>query len=199
MVALFSEVSKQYNSLYVQLCKVICHANFNTMQATDQIAFGTEFLKELEAETGATRKCLERIPEKLFDWKPHERSTNMGYLSLLVAEIPKWIIHIAEGPEIDLATFEHYQPKTTADLVAYFDKNMKGVKKALRDISNEALQEDFFLKTKGVVVLTSSKKDMISSSINHWVHHRGQLTVYMRLNDIPVPSIYGPSADDKGF
>lgn len=169
------------------------------MQATDQIAFGTEFLKELEAESGATRKCLERIPEKLFDWKLHERSTNMGYLSLLVAEIPQWITHIVERSEIDLATYDHYQPKTTADLVAYFDKNMKGVRRALRDISNEELLEDFRLKVDGTVVLTSSKKDMASSSINHWVHHRGQLTVYMRLNDIPVPSIYGPSADDRGF
>lgn len=169
------------------------------MQATDQIAFGTEYMNELEAETGATRKCLERIPEKLFDWKPHERSTNMGYLSLLVAEIPKWITHTVERSEIDLATYEHYEPKTTADLVAYFDGNIKGARKALRDVSNEELLEDFFLKSEGTVVFTSTKKDMISSSINHWVHHRGQLTVYMRLNDILVPSIYGPSADDRRF
>jgi uncharacterized damage-inducible protein DinB len=159
----------------------------------------TELLEELEAEAPATRKCLERIPETLSDWKPHEKSMAMGYLSLLVAEIPKWITHMLEKSEIDFATFEHFQPKNTAELVKHFDENVEGAKKALQKASDESLAEPFYLKNQGQVVFTSTKKDNITSSINHMVHHRGQLTVYMRLNDIPVPSIYGPSADDKGF
>ena len=160
---------------------------------------GKEFLKELEAEAVATRKCIERIPEKLFNWKPHEKSMPMGYLVLIVAEIPKWITHMVENNEIDFAAFEHFEPKTTAELVNHFDENMLGAKKALQDVSDEVLEKPFDLKNQGQVLFTSPKKDNIGPSINHLVHHRGQLTVYMRLNNIPVPSIYGPTADELGF
>lgn len=163
------------------------------------ITLGQEFMAELEAETTATRKCLERFDEKLFDWKPHEKSMTMGYMALLVAEIPKWITAMIEKSEIDLATFEHFKPANAAELVAHFDENVEGAKKALKDLPNEALSKTFSLKSQGQVLYSSPLKDNIGSSINHMVHHRGQLTVYMRLNDIPVPSIYGPSADDKGF
>jgi hypothetical protein len=85
---------------------------------------GSEFLKELEAESAACRKCLERIPERLFDWKPHEKSMPLGYLSLLVAEIPLWIHQMVETSEIDFAKFQHFQPKNTAELVRHFDENL---------------------------------------------------------------------------
>lgn len=160
---------------------------------------GTGFLKELEAEAAATRKCLERVPKSLFDYKPHERSMNLGYLSLLVAEIPKWITMMIEDSEIDYGTFKHFEPETTAELVAHFDENMQGAKRALSDISDEELDKDFHLKNQGELLFSSPKKDNIGSTINHLVHHRGQLTVYMRLNNIDVPSIYGPSADDRSF
>ena len=158
-----------------------------------------QLLKELNAEERASRKCLERIPMDLSDWKPHEKSMAMGYLALLVAEIPKWITHIIEKSEIDFVTFEHFQPKTTEELVNHFNENIKGAKKSLQNISDENLSEQFYLKSEGKVLFHSSKLDNLDSSINHLVHHRGQLTVYMRLNDIPVPSIYGPSADEKVF
>ncbi|HVE56903.1 MAG TPA: DinB family protein [Pyrinomonadaceae bacterium] len=157
------------------------------------------FLKELEAETTASRKCLERIPESLFDYKPHEKSMNLGYLALMVAEIPKWLKLIIEDSEIDFAAYEHFQPKTNAELVAHFDENLANAKKALQAASDEDFNAPFDLKNKGEVLYSSVKKDEISSAINHLVHHRGQLTVYMRLNDIAVPSIYGPSADDRSF
>ncbi len=162
-------------------------------------SLGSIYLEEMEAEATATRKCLERVPEKLFSWKPHEKSMSLDYLSLLVAEIPKWIAHIVEKGDLDLATFEHYKPETTANLVAHFDDNMAAAKRALKPVTNEELDAPFNLKSNGAIVFTSSKKETVGSSINHMVHHRGQLTVYLRLNDIPVPSIYGPSADDRGF
>src|SRR5216683_7734013 len=109
-----------------------------------EIIFGLEFLKELEAETTASRKCLERIPETLFDWKPHEKSMNMGYLALLVAEIPKWITFMIEKSEIDFATFEHFKPKNTAELVKHFDENTEGAKNALRRVSNQGIMEPFY-------------------------------------------------------
>jgi uncharacterized damage-inducible protein DinB len=157
------------------------------------------FLKELEAEGTASRKCLERIPDKLFDWKPHDKSMTMGYLALLVAEIPKWIDVTIIKSEIDFATFEHFHPKTTAELVEYFDENLLAARKVIQNTFDEEFNKPFFLKMKGQVLMSSPKGESVGQSINHLVHHRGQLTVYMRLNNILVPQIYGPSADEKGF
>jgi uncharacterized damage-inducible protein DinB len=157
---------------------------------------GTGFWKELEAEAAACRKCLERIPESLFDWKPHVKSMPMGYLSLLVAEIPNWISETVVTSEIDFAKFEHFHPKTTAELVRHFDENLEGARKALLEVTDKGLDETFSLKNNEQVLMSMPKGENIGPTINHLVHHRGQLTVYMRLNDLPVPSIYGPSADE---
>lgn len=165
----------------------------------DAINFGKEYLAELESEVRATRRCLEAIPESLYDWKPHEKSMNMGYLTLLVADIPRWITYSIEKSEVDFATYEHFQLSTTANLLKHFDNNIEGVRRVLTRVTNDELQGEFSLKNDGIVLYSTSKKENIQSSINHWVHHRGQLTVYMRLRDIPVPSIYGPSADERTF
>ena len=157
------------------------------------------FLDELNAEYRATLACLERIPETLFEYKPHPKSMAMGYLTLLIAEIPLWISHMIVDGEIDFVTFRHISPGTTAELVNHFNENMQAARKALAATNDEELQKPFSLKNKGEVLYSSPKIVDIGTTINHWVHHRGQLTVYMRLNDIPVPSIYGPSADDKSF
>ncbi len=157
------------------------------------------FLKELNAEYKATRACLERIPETLFEYKPHPKSMNMGYLALLVAEIPLWIRHMVTDGEIDFATFHHATPKTNKELTDHFEENMAAARKALESANDEALQGDFILKANGQELYRSKKIIDIGVTLNHWVHHRGQLTVYMRLNDIPVPSIYGPSADENNF
>ncbi len=165
----------------------------------DDLSFAHACIKELEAEVSSTRKCLERIPMDKAEWKPHEKSMSFGYLALLVAEIPKWISHMIEQSEIDFATFEHFKPATAEELVNHFNENVEGAKKALAAVKVGDLSHTFYLKNNGQVVFSSPKRNNIESTINHMVHHRGQLTVYMRLNDIAVPSIYGPSADDRGF
>ena len=157
------------------------------------------YLQELIAEHKATRKCLESISETLFEYKPHPKSMNMGYLALLVAEIPLWIKHMIIDSEIDFVTFKHFSPKSTEELVAHYDENIEAAKQALQNTTDEELQLPFSLKANGQLLYTSPKIIDIGTTLNHWVHHRGQLTVYMRLNDIPVPSIYGPSGDDKNF
>ena len=156
-------------------------------------------LRELNTEYRATHACLERIPETLFEYKPHPKSMTMGYLALLVAEIPLWIKYMVTDGEIDFVTFKHASPKTTAELVAHFEDNVKAARTALQTTTDEGLENNFTLKANGQVLYTSKKINDIGTTINHWVHHRGQLTVYMRLNNIDVPSIYGPSADDKNF
>jgi len=161
---------------------------------------GGEYLRELEAEETATRACLERVPMEKADWKPHDKSMPLGYLASMIAEMPKWIQYTVEKGEIDFGTFEHDKIETTDQLVAAFDKNMTAVRKALESATDEGLKETFSLKNQGKVLFSSPKGESISQSINHLVHHRGQLSVYLRLNDLPVPSIYGPSADDRaGF
>ena len=159
----------------------------------------SQFSSEFEAEIPATRKCIERIPETLFTWKPHEKSMTMGYLTLLVAEIPRWIATMINIGEIDFQTFQHPDPKTTGEMVKYLDDNIKDAREAFKKLTADQLSKSFVLKNGDHIIIDSPLAENISSTFNHWVHHRGQLTVYMRLNDIAVPSIYGPSADDKGF
>lgn len=161
--------------------------------------FGKSFIRELEMESAATRKCLERFPMDLFKWKPHEKSMEMGYMAILVAEIPKWITTMIKETELDFATFENFEPKTTEELVKHFDENLENAKNALKNASDEELSKIFYLKNNSQIVAEGTKLEMLEPTINHLVHHRGQLTVFMRLKDIEVPSIYGPSADDRGF
>ncbi|HET6766782.1 MAG TPA: DinB family protein [Chitinophagaceae bacterium] len=156
-------------------------------------------LDELKAEYRATHACLERIPETLFEYKPHPKSMTMGYLALLVAEIPLWIKHMVTDGEIDFVTFKHASPKTNSELVAHFEDNIKAARAALEAATDEEMDSNFSLKANGQVLYTAKKINDVGLTINHWVHHRGQLTVYMRLNNIAVPSIYGPSADEKTF
>lgn len=162
-------------------------------------SIGKEFSKELQSEVRATRRCLEGIPDKLYKYKPHEKSMELGYLALLVADMPRWIIEMIEKSVIDLATYQRFELSTPDALLKYFDDNIAGAKRTLEAVSNKDLDGIFELKVGGKVVMSSSKKISVRQTINHWVHHRGQLTVYMRLNDIPVPSIYGPSADERTF
>ena len=109
-------------------------------------SLGIEFLNELESEVKATRKCLAAIPERLYQWKPHEKSMNLGYLTLLVAEIPKWVKDIIEISVIDFATYDHFQLSTTAALLKHFDENIEGAKNALRNASNDEFDKQFYLK-----------------------------------------------------
>lgn len=157
------------------------------------------YAKELEAERKASRACIERMRMDLFNWKPHEKSMIMGYLALLVADMPTWLTYAIEKGEVDFMTYPKFEPKSTDEMLRHFDEAMAGALKALSGASDEALGKTFTLRNGDQVLMSTTIGETVGSSINHWVHHRGQLTVYMRLNDIPVPSIYGPSADEKTF
>ncbi|HVN26169.1 MAG TPA: DinB family protein [Candidatus Paceibacterota bacterium] len=157
-------------------------------------------IHELETEARATRECLERVPAALYDYKPHEKSMLMGYLALVTAEIPRWISSAVEEGTINFGTFKHADAKAGPEFVKEFDANLEGARKALAAVSEDELANGRFeLKRGDQVLMSGTKLDTASSSIRHMVHHRGQLTVYLRLNDIAVPSIYGPSADDRRF
>jgi len=161
--------------------------------------FSDAILEELKMEIPATRKCLERIDESVFNFKPHPKSMEMGYLTILVAQIPLWIAYMIDDSEIDFQTFPQPVISNNKELLAYFDENIKRVENSLRNASEAILSGNFTLKNNGQELYTAPKKQDMVTTLNHWVHHRGQLTIYMRMNDIAVPSIYGPSADDRSF
>ena len=156
-------------------------------------------LSELKHEAATTRRCLERIPAETFDWKPHEKSMSMSRLATHVAEMVGWVKETAEKPEIDFATMDYkpFEPKTTEELVEFFDKNLRDAAESLKDVPDEKMYENWKMRNGEQVYFEMMRIQALRGFIfNHIVHHRGQLSVYLRLNNIPVPALYGPSADE---
>jgi uncharacterized damage-inducible protein DinB len=143
---------------------------------------------------------LERVPEGRNDWKPHQKSMPLGYLSHLVATMPDWVTMTIEQDELDIAPAGGAKPElaaTNAALLSKFDRAVAGAKAALTKTDDAHLQRPWKLLAGGHVVSERPRHLMLRHGVlNHWVHHRGQLTVYLRLNDAKVPSIYGPTADE---
>lgn len=161
------------------------------------IPLGQIYLSQLEQEAEATRKCLERLTDEVLDFKPTEKAMPLKSLAITVADIPNWIASIVNEEAIDFATYERFKMDSAADLPKRFDECMARARKALENVSDEDLMKEFSLKMNGQVLSTDTKKNSVDSTVRHLVHHRGQLTVYMRMNNIPIPKIYGPSGDEK--
>jgi uncharacterized damage-inducible protein DinB len=154
-------------------------------------------LDQLEREVAATRKAVERVPEGKADWKPHPKSMALGYLSALVASMFGWIAAIVDSEYLDLGGGgTGAAAETRADRLALFDKSVADARRALANTTEEHLMQPWQLRVGGKVVDEKPRYMMIADTISHLAHHRGQLAVYLRLNDQPVPSIYGPTADE---
>jgi uncharacterized damage-inducible protein DinB len=168
--------------------------------ATSSNNIANSLIAELENESKTTRKVLERVPTEKFDWKPHERSMEMIRLATHVAEMHNWTKNTVEDPELDFAKFADYKPfvpKNTAELVEHFEKNLALAIESLKKASDDIWHEPWSLRNGDTIYFTMPKIVVMRSMVlNHIVHHRGQLSVYLRLNDIPVPEMYGPSADE---
>jgi uncharacterized damage-inducible protein DinB len=161
-------------------------------------------LAQLESEAPRTRRPLERVPEGRDDWKPHEKSMPLGRLAMLVATMPTWVSLVVGKDELDVAPKEgsnvDQKPlRTRAELVAALDKGVAEARQALRNTTDDHLKKPWRLLAAGNVVSEDPREIVLRDTMMHWAHHRGQLTVYLRMNDAPVPSIYGPTADDKQF
>lgn len=163
------------------------------------MTIGKSLIPEFELEMKTTRRLLERVPTDKGQWKPHQKSFSLGHLSQLVAWMPGWVTKAAQGEDIDLAHAGGYSYEKTETLVEMFDKNVAEARKALSAVSDADIQLPWSLKMKGNVIFTLPRVVVIRQNINHLIHHRGQLTVYLRLVDVPIPSIYGPTADEKTF
>jgi uncharacterized damage-inducible protein DinB len=162
------------------------------------------FLAELDREVGRSRRALEQAPQGKYDWKPHERSMIFGYLADMVATIPTWITMEIKQDELDIAPAEgsrtkQKQKETSEELLQSLDESAAAARSALEETTDEHLNTSWRLLARGEVVLESPRYVMIQDTINHWAHHRGQLTVYLRLMGAKVPALYGPSADDNQF
>ena len=152
---------------------------------------------EFDQEMTTTRRLLERVPGEKGEWKPHPKSFPLGHLAQLVAWMPGWMVHTLKQSELDLAAGGQYSYEPTEALLAVFDKNVREGRAALESTSDEEFQKPWSLKMGERVLFTAPRAVVARQNINHLVHHRGQLTVYLRLLDVPLPSIYGPTADEK--
>jgi uncharacterized damage-inducible protein DinB len=165
----------------------------------------TEFLlAELDREVERSRRALKEAPEGKYDWKPHEKSMIFGYLVNMVATIPMWITMQITQAELDVAPadggkMEQKRLDTSAGLIEALDKAAAGAREAFEKTTDEHLKTNWKLLAHGKVVMEAPRYEMIQDTFNHWAHHRGQMTVYLRLMGAKVPAIYGPSADDKQF
>ena len=165
----------------------------------------TEFFREqLDREVERSRKALEQVPDGQYQWKPHERSMVFGYLADMVATMPTWVAMEIDRDELDIAPAEGQSTKkapkeTSADLVKALDEAAAEARMALEKTTDEHLETDWKLLARGNVVWRASRKEVIQDTINHWAHHRGQMTVYLRLMGAKVPALYGPSADEQSF
>jgi len=161
------------------------------------------FLEELDREATRTRRTVERVPSGRDDWKPHAKSMTLGRLAGLVASMPSWIPLIIGQDELDLTPPPgggQFQQPSTASLAVALDQHVVKARESLQSTTDEyLLTTNWRLKAGGQVVMTQPRHIVLRDTLNHLAHHRGQLTVYLRLLDQPVPAIYGPSADDQQF
>jgi uncharacterized damage-inducible protein DinB len=163
-------------------------------------------LPEFDHEMANTRKVLERVPDDRLGWRPHPKSYTMGELATHVARLPTWATMTVQHDELDMAPGGKPLPreaeaKSRAELLSIFDESVKKARPALASTSDAAIVKNWSLKSNGATLLSMPRIAVLRGFVmNHSIHHRAQLGVYLRLNDIPVPALYGPSADEQaGF
>lgn len=165
----------------------------------------TQFLlDEVNREVERSRKVLEQVPSGKYDWKPHDRSMIFGYLADMVATIPTWLAMEITRDDLDIApasgsSMKQERKETSAALLQALDKAAAELRAALQSTTDEHLATRWQLKAGGQVVWEGPRDEIIQDTISHWSHHRGQMTVYLRLMGAKVPAVFGPSADEASF
>jgi len=174
------------------------------MTPSAERTIATSLIRDFESEVPKSRALLEAVPEDRFDWKPHEKSMTLGELAAHVAEAPSWLSSMVDGDEMDFEgmadSYEPFSPATSQELLETFERYAKGSRAAIEGLDDAFLARDWTMR-KGEQVLMTEPRDAIIRSIliHHVAHHRGQLTVYLRLLDLPVPATYGSTADQSLF
>lgn len=160
---------------------------------------GESLLPEFDQEMAITRRVLERVPSDKGAWKPHPKSFAMGHLAQLVSWMPGWIANTLREPGLDLGTASGYSLESTESLLQGFESNVEAARAALRETPDAAWAATWSLTRGGQTLWSAPRSVVVRNHLNHLIHHRAQLTVYLRLNDVPVPATYGPSADERTF
>lgn len=168
------------------------------------MAIRDALLPEFDMEMASTRKMLERVPESKRDYKPHAKSGSLGWLAWHVADLPHWVVETIHKDELDFAPAGAPRPappvmESRDKLLASFDEKVAAARTAIAGASDEHLAKPWTLKGGGQTIFSMPRAAVLRSFVmNHLIHHRAQLGVYLRMNDVPVPGMYGPSADEKG-
>jgi uncharacterized damage-inducible protein DinB len=160
------------------------------------MSIGQSLLPEFDLEMSSTRRLLERVPSDKGQWKPHPKSFALGHLAQLVAMMPGWLTRTVRGTEIDLSKSDGYSFEKTDTLLSQFDQHVREAREALASAKDKDFDVTWSLKRGEQVLFSAPRGTVVRSHINHLVHHRGQLTVYLRLLDVPIPGMYGPTADE---
>ena len=162
------------------------------------MAIRDALLPEFDHEMATARRVIERVPEDKFGYKPHDKSMTMGRLASHIAEMPTWATSGIMMDSLDMASgYKPFEAGSRAELLEAFDKNVAGARNSIAGASDETLMKNWSLKNGDKTLMTMPKIAVVRTfMLNHVIHHRGQLSVYLRLNNLPVPSIYGPSADE---
>jgi uncharacterized damage-inducible protein DinB len=161
------------------------------------MSIGKTLLPEFDLEMATTRRLLERVPSDKAQWKPHPKSFPLGHLAQLVATMPGWVTKTIRDTEINLAKSSGYSFEKTEMLLGQFDQHVREAREALASVKDTDLDVIWSLKNGEQVLFSAPRGTVVRSHINHLIHHRGQLTVYLRLVDVPLPSVYGPTADER--
>lgn len=156
-------------------------------------------LPEFDHEMAVTRRVLERVPDERARWKPHEKSFAMAHLAQLVSWMPAWVANALLETSLDLAEAPGYSFEPTAKLVEGFDANARAGHEAIANTKDADYATAWSLTRAGHVLFTAPRSVIVRQHISHLVHHRAQLGLYLRLVDVPVPSMYGPTADERTF
>jgi uncharacterized damage-inducible protein DinB len=163
------------------------------------MSFIASFIPEFEQEMKTTRRLLERVPTDKGQWKPHPKSFALGHLAQLVSWMPGWIANALTETELNLLAAPGYSFEKTETLLEEFDYNVRQTLAALAKAKDSDLDTMWSLKRGDQVLFAQPRGTVVRQTISHLSHHRGQLTVYLRLLDVPIPSIYGPTADERIF
>ena len=163
-------------------------------------ARSAKLIDELTSEARTTRRILERLPEDRFDWKPHAKSMTLGQLSLHIAGLPVGIAMLAEQLSVEAPVVPLPTPRSRSEVLEAFDRSIAEASRRLAGWSDEDLDAQWTLTVKGAPTFITPRGDLLRALMfSHVYHHRGQLTVYLRLLDVPLPPTYGPTADESPF
>ena len=164
------------------------------------MAMSDAFLQELEQEAHATRRALERVPENKLDWRPHPKSMSLGQLSLHIAVMPGAIAELSTQSPYQVKNFTQEPATSTSQLLSTLDESLAKARQVLKNTDDAALGTMWKMVDGEKEIMAIPRAALLRTvMLNHWYHHRGQLTVYLRELGVPVPSIYGPSADENPF